>query len=199
MFNHLKHNLKVVQDCITCRYIHVLIHVDLLLPCNACKLNSFRCLIYMYVNTLWAIEIFTTLTYSETIINVTSLLDIISQLSLNDSLTVSNHTHALHRSTLHNKFIQLIRSKFVMFYLNENTTSCINESLCISGLVFCLRVIIMHAKYVPYPKRKNMSTLIIVIFTLSTYLLNELLIIIYFQHSSNSINFNVPTNYNIRF
>ena len=110
-----------------------------------------------------------------------------------------NHTHALHRSTLHNKFIQLICSKFVMFYLNENTTSCINESLCISGLVFCLRVIIMHAKYVPYPKRKNMSTLIIVIFTLSTYLLNELLIIICFQHSSNRINFNFPTNYNIRF
>ena len=30
----------------------------------------------MYVNTLWAIQIFTTLTYSEIIINVTSLLDI---------------------------------------------------------------------------------------------------------------------------
>ena len=199
MFNHLKHNLKVVQDCITCRYKHVIVHVDLLLSCNAYKINPFRCLIYMYVNTLWAIQIFTTLTYSEIIINVTSLLDIISQLSLNDRLTVSNHTHALHRSTLHNKFIQLIRSKFVKFYLNENTTLCINESLCISGLVFCLRVIIMHAKYVPYPKRKNMSTLIIVIFTLSTYLLNELLIIIYFQHSSNRINFNFPKKYNIRF
>ena len=37
-------------------------------------------------------------------------------------------THALHRSTLHNKFIQFIRSEFVMFYLNENPTSCINES-----------------------------------------------------------------------
>ena len=35
---------------------------------------------------------------------------------------------ALHRSTLHNKFIQFIRSEFVMFYFNENPTSCINES-----------------------------------------------------------------------
>ena len=56
----------------------------------------------------------------------------------------------------------------------------------------------MHAKYVPYPKRKNMSTLIIVIFTLSTYLLNELLIIIYFQHSSNRINFDFPKKCYIR-
>ena len=77
MFNHLKHNLKVVEDFITCRFKHVLIHVDLLLSCNAYKLNSFRCLIYMYVKTLWGIQIFTTLTYSEIIINVTSLLDII--------------------------------------------------------------------------------------------------------------------------
>ena len=49
MFNHLKHNLKVVQDCITCCYKHVIIHVDLLLSCNAYKLNPFRCLIYIHV------------------------------------------------------------------------------------------------------------------------------------------------------
>ena len=73
------------------------------------------------------VSLLCTCIYAFVVMNVDMSLSIIfSQLSLNDRLTMSNHTHALHRSTLHNKFIQLIRSEFVMFHLNENTTSCIN-------------------------------------------------------------------------
>ena len=75
----------------------------------------------MYVNTLWTIQIFTTLTYSEIIINLTSLLDIIQFTDMNRNVAELNIIFIVSHNNnilIYVICLQMNRSQYYLPYLS---------------------------------------------------------------------------------